>query len=279
MEQTKNSEKNFDEFSGASARQAENRHLQTLRKAHGYKSANAFADDLDMPRSTYTHYEQNELVVPLGTAANIADAFGCSIDALIGRNIEYGPQKESPVQDEYDLLDEEDKRFIQDMFEFVRLRRAKRDSEEARILREQFRSALYDELSDFVHDTGYDVETATGSLATEMKREFEAAVTRKRAAARAAKVKELGDAFAAAHKRNPSQTDEQLKLLRRHSMFTGGTKKEFETGLKRYEAKLATEDEQFVKGLMKAYEEERGRLKEKGQTVYSAVTLERPEEG
>lgn len=59
--------------------------LQELRKKAGYKSAFAYADHLEIGRSSYTDYEQGRTPLPLDKAWLIADDLGVSLDELVGR--------------------------------------------------------------------------------------------------------------------------------------------------------------------------------------------------
>ena len=59
--------------------------LQKLRKEAGWKSAHAFADHMGISRSTYTHYEQGDIVMPLDRAWAFADEFDVTLDELMGR--------------------------------------------------------------------------------------------------------------------------------------------------------------------------------------------------
>lgn len=63
--------------------------LQRLRREAGYRSAKDFAAVLGIPASTYTRYERQaegpECAIPLSSAWQIADALGCSIDLVVGR--------------------------------------------------------------------------------------------------------------------------------------------------------------------------------------------------
>lgn len=65
------------------------RTLQRLRREAGYRSAKDFAQVLSIPRSTYARYERAvegpECGIPLPSAWQIADALGCSIDLVVGR--------------------------------------------------------------------------------------------------------------------------------------------------------------------------------------------------
>lgn len=65
------------------------RTLQRLRREAGYRSAKDFAAVLGIPASTYARYERQpegpECAIPLSSAWQIADALGCSIDLIVGR--------------------------------------------------------------------------------------------------------------------------------------------------------------------------------------------------
>lgn len=65
------------------------RTLQRLRREAGYRSAKDFAEQVGIPGSTYARYERAvegpECGIPLSSAWQIADALGCSIDLIVGR--------------------------------------------------------------------------------------------------------------------------------------------------------------------------------------------------
>lgn len=65
------------------------RTLQRLRREAGYRSARNFAEQVGIPVSTYARYERAvegpECGIPLPSAWQIADALGCSIDLVVGR--------------------------------------------------------------------------------------------------------------------------------------------------------------------------------------------------
>lgn len=78
--------------------------LQELRKQAGYRTAPEFARAMDIPESTYARYESSPDKIPLDKAWRLADVFGCSIDAIVGRErIEVGDAR-SEVQRTYDNL-------------------------------------------------------------------------------------------------------------------------------------------------------------------------------
>lgn len=65
--------------------------LQELRKAAGYGSARAFAEAVGISVNTYTGYEQDRIKLTLEKAWQLADALGCTLDELAGRDF---PQPE-----------------------------------------------------------------------------------------------------------------------------------------------------------------------------------------
>lgn len=78
--------------------------LQELRKQAGYRTAPEFARTMDIPESTYARYESSPDKIPLDKAWRLADVFGCSIDAIVGRErIEVGDAR-GEVQRAYDAL-------------------------------------------------------------------------------------------------------------------------------------------------------------------------------
>lgn len=65
------------------------RTLQRMRREAGFRSAKDFAERVGIPMSTYARYERTgdgpECGIPLPSAWAIADALGCSIDLVVGR--------------------------------------------------------------------------------------------------------------------------------------------------------------------------------------------------
>lgn len=81
----------------ARAEALEKRGLQRMRRAAGYRSAKDFAEELGIPASTYARYERtpegpDACSIPIRAAWRIADALGCSIDEVVGRE---GPKEET----------------------------------------------------------------------------------------------------------------------------------------------------------------------------------------
>ena len=67
------------------------RALQRLRREAGYRTANDFADAVRVQRQTYTMCERRTIGpssgVPLSVLWVIADALGCPIDVVVGREV------------------------------------------------------------------------------------------------------------------------------------------------------------------------------------------------
>lgn len=88
--------------------------LQAMRKAAGYSSAKAFAEAIEMSVNTYTAYEQGRHSFTLEQAWQFADALGCTLDELAGR--EWPKAAGNPYHDEladaYDRASSEGKRAI-----------------------------------------------------------------------------------------------------------------------------------------------------------------------
>ena len=94
------------------------RTLQRLRRQAGYRSAKDFAEVLGIPSSTYARYERTgdgvDCGIPLSAAWQIADALGCSIDLVVGReNID--ASRPEGIQLRYDALSDEG-RFLVDSY-------------------------------------------------------------------------------------------------------------------------------------------------------------------
>lgn len=86
--------------------------LQELRKAAGYKSANAFADHMGLKRGTYTDYEQGRISISLEQAWAFADEFNCTLDELAGRERpkhEYSDTRQADLNALYEYLDDSNK--------------------------------------------------------------------------------------------------------------------------------------------------------------------------
>ena len=77
--------------------------LQKMRKKAGFRSAAAFAEHMGLNVYSYTDYEQGRTGLSLAVAWELADALGCSLDELAGR--EWPRAQEAPSRDEEELLD------------------------------------------------------------------------------------------------------------------------------------------------------------------------------
>lgn len=156
--------------------------LKTLRKAAGFKTAKAFAEFMGMPATTYSKYElsaeDGEVSMPLKSAWAIADALGCTIDALVGRGDIPEAGMSGDIQRRYDALSDDGKQLVEDFMAMTEKREARaaeqRRAELARLYmrdarRYEFRFLQTKaEKSEFMDD--YEI---VGSE-TEMRIEFEA---------------------------------------------------------------------------------------------------------
>ena len=60
--------------------------LQFYRRLAGYRSAKAFAESFGINVSTYTQYERGLIDLSAERAWLFADALGCTVDELLGRD-------------------------------------------------------------------------------------------------------------------------------------------------------------------------------------------------
>ena len=100
------------------------RTLQRLRRQTGYRSAKDFAEALGIPGSTYARYERAGdgagCGIPLPAAWQIADALGCSIDLVVGREDIDAPEPEG-IQPRYDALSPEGRNLVDSYLSYVEL--------------------------------------------------------------------------------------------------------------------------------------------------------------
>ena len=100
------------------------RTLQRLRREAGYRSAKEFAEALGIPGSTYARYERAGdgagCGIPLPAAWQIADALGCSIDLVVGREDIDAPEPEG-IQPRYDALSPEGRNLVDSYLSYVEL--------------------------------------------------------------------------------------------------------------------------------------------------------------
>lgn len=100
------------------------RTLQRLRRQAGYRSAKDFAEALGIPGSTYARYERAGdgagCGIPLPAAWQIADALGCSIDLVVGREDIDAPEPEG-IQPRYGALSPEGRNLVDSYLSYVEL--------------------------------------------------------------------------------------------------------------------------------------------------------------
>lgn len=100
------------------------RTLQRVRREAGYRSAKDFAEELGIPSSTYARYERAgdgaDCGIPLPAAWQIADALGCSIDLVVGREDIDAPEPDG-VQPRYDALSPEGRALVDSYLAYVEL--------------------------------------------------------------------------------------------------------------------------------------------------------------
>lgn len=106
-----------------------NNKLQKLRKSAGFSTAKAFAQELDVPTSTYARYEQSPDSIPLKAAWRIADILDCSIDEVVGRSASGCAHENCAIRDRFDRLSFADRQYILDAFDFIDFKKRKREEE------------------------------------------------------------------------------------------------------------------------------------------------------
>ena len=149
--------------------------LRRLRRAAGYTSAKAFAEVVGIPAPTYAKYEQGEggpeTGMPIRNAWLIADALGCSIDAVVGRDDVPEAGLSGEVQRRFDALSEDGKQLVMDFLGMAEMREeraeairrreiARRYRREARQYELQFFESLQPEEGEFM-DLGSDEDMRT----------------------------------------------------------------------------------------------------------------------
>ena len=114
--------------------------LQQIRKDAGFKSAREFAESAGIAVSTYTRYEQQPDTIPLKAAWELADRFGCSIDAIVGRTEPDPDAMRGEVQKFYDSLSVANRAAMDDFMGYTAYKEqqaAKRAEEEKAYKRRQ----------------------------------------------------------------------------------------------------------------------------------------------
>lgn len=88
------------------------KHLQSLRKEAGFKSAKSFADFVGISPSAYTEYEQGRRSFTYETAWAFADALDCTIDEIGGRippANKYADERQEALNNQFESLSDEGK--------------------------------------------------------------------------------------------------------------------------------------------------------------------------
>ena len=150
--------------------------LLKLRRAAGYRSAGDFASAQGIPVSTYARYESNPDKIPLRAAWQLADAFGTTIDAVVGREAAVPEAARGEVQIEYDGLMPETRALADEFREFV-VRKDAKARERKRRDENRFYEALcyqYEQqmLAEMRDQAGFG-ELAVFGSASEARGEFE----------------------------------------------------------------------------------------------------------
>ena len=100
------------------------RTLQQLRREAGFKSGKEFADFLGVPAPTYARYERQpdgpNTGIPMRAAWRLADALGCSIDLVVGRELDEG--EASRVQRMYNALTPSSRERLDEYLDFIEYR-------------------------------------------------------------------------------------------------------------------------------------------------------------
>ena len=106
--------------------------LKRLRKAAGFATGKAFAESIGIPAPTYARYEQSEdgpeTNVPMKAAFTIADALGCSIDAVVGRGEIPAAGMRGDVQRRFDALSDDGKQLVIDFMEMAEKREGRAEA-------------------------------------------------------------------------------------------------------------------------------------------------------
>lgn len=101
------------------------RTLQRMRREAGFRSANDFAERVGIPMSTYARYERAgdgpECGIPLPSAWAIADALGCSIDLVVGRE-DIDASGGDSIQDRVEALSRTGREMHDDYLRFLEFR-------------------------------------------------------------------------------------------------------------------------------------------------------------
>lgn len=101
------------------------RTLQRMRREASYRSAKDFAESVGIPMSTYARYERAgdgpECGIPLPSAWAIADALGCSIDLVVGRE-DIDNVLGGSIQERVEALSRTGREMLEDYLRFLEFR-------------------------------------------------------------------------------------------------------------------------------------------------------------
>lgn len=111
------------------------RTLQRMRREAGFRSAKDFAERVGIPMSTYARYERAgdgpECGIPLPSAWAIADALGCSIDLVVGRE-DIDASGGDSIQDRVEALSRTGREMHDDYLRFLEFREGANASQDWR---------------------------------------------------------------------------------------------------------------------------------------------------
>lgn len=101
------------------------RTLQRMRREAGFRSAKDFAERVGIPMSAYARYERAgdgpECGIPLPSAWAIADALGCSIDLVVGRE-DIDTVLDDSIQERVEALSRTGREMHDDYLRFLEFR-------------------------------------------------------------------------------------------------------------------------------------------------------------
>ena len=87
--------------------------LKNLRKRAGFKTQEAAAAAIGVPKRRYESWERGEAMLSLEQACNVCDVFGCTLCELIGRSDNrYPDRRQANLNDYYESMDDESKAAI-----------------------------------------------------------------------------------------------------------------------------------------------------------------------
>ena len=93
--------------------------LQELRKDAGFRTGRELAKACGFSPSTYARYEKDRETIPAKSAWKMADALGCSIDAVLGRDDPGDMDQRGDFQKRYDALSRASRATLDDFLAFL----------------------------------------------------------------------------------------------------------------------------------------------------------------